>query len=163
MNPVADAYVQANDPKSNFGSDTELKVKDAGDASSYLRFQIPELGDGRSITKAILRLYVENSSGHGMVIHRVSGLAWSENQITYATAPEPGRVIAIANRLPEGQWISVNVTSMIREGDGSYSIAILARSGAGFTFASRESSDHAPELVLSMHGHGEDDEGDDDD
>ncbi|MDD5368772.1 MAG: DNRLRE domain-containing protein [Anaerolineaceae bacterium] len=158
--PVADASVSADSRNTNYGSNLSLKTVDDPRSVSYLRFRIPELENDRQISKAILHLYVNSASGSGFTVRRVSGEAWSESQITYANAPMPGESIASSGRPATGHWIAVDVTALIRNEAGSYSLALLARQGAWNSFASRESGEHAPQLVLTL-GDDHEEKGDD--
>jgi hypothetical protein len=156
LTSVADASVSASSRDTNFGSNLALKAVDDPRSLSYLRFRVPALGDGHKITKVLLRLYVNSASGSGFTVRRVSGAAWSESQITYANAPTPGDSIASSRRPTSGHWITVDVTALIRGDNGSYSLALVGRQGSWNSFASRESGTHAPQLVLSLDGHNED-------
>ncbi len=161
VGPAADAYVTASEAKHNFGGANELKAVQDPAARSYLRFDVKGL-DGKSVSKAMLSLYVDSASGDGFDVVRVSDTGWVEGKITYRNAPKTGKGIASAGA-SSGQWVTVDVSSLIH-GSGKYSLALVAHKGSSVSFASRETGSHAPQLKLTIGPRsGDDDDGDHDD
>ena len=57
--PNADSYTYSNAPTTNYGADPSLFVqKGSVTSASYLRFDLSTLPSGASVSKATLRLYV---------------------------------------------------------------------------------------------------------
>jgi hypothetical protein len=84
FNPIADTYVAANSANSNYGTDSELKVKETP-KTSYLRFNVTGLSG--NVLSSRLRLTVTNSSNSGGTIHSVSDNSWDENLMTFNNRP----------------------------------------------------------------------------
>ena len=75
----------------NYGADPSLFVqKGSATSASYLRFDLSTLPSGASVSKATLRLYVNQvvTSGKFDVYQLNEG--WVESALTYSNAPPPG-------------------------------------------------------------------------
>ena len=66
----ADTYVNASVPASNFGTSSILRTYSSPEQRSYLRFNISGV-NGRTVTRAQLRLYANGSSTAGYRVVRV--------------------------------------------------------------------------------------------
>ena len=149
LTPVADSYVSASSAGSNYGSATALHVDHSPDAHGYLRFDIPRL-KGRTIAKAMLKLYSNTGNASGITSRSVSNNAWSEKGINYRNKPILGGVLAASGALHGAGWVSLNVSSYIKTA-GAHSFGVLTPGSIGFSVASRESGAYAPRLVLTLH------------
>ncbi len=143
---VADAYVSEARPDRNF-ADTPALRTDAYPRSerSYLRFAVAQLG-GAVIT-AKLRLYAETASQTGYAVRTVAAGDWSEDKITYATAPTPGPVVASSGPVARDGWTSVDVTPLVH-GDGVVDLVLTGNDRFAAMYASRETGVTAPQLVV---------------
>ena len=103
LTPDADARVEAANPTRNFGSSSRLTADLAPMTESYLRFTVPALSG--VITKATLRLRVENPTGDGPKV-RATTAQWDERTITWDTRPPALDVLADAGKLKDNSWVS---------------------------------------------------------
>jgi hypothetical protein len=143
--PNADAYVSQTRPTANFGSANELLIRGSKVKRSYLRFELANVSG--TIVRATLRLYSKNSSATGYEIRAVTDHTWREQTITYKTAPLPGPLVATAQRVVARSFTSVDVTSLT-SGTRSVDLAVTNTDDSGLRFASRESGQLAPQLVV---------------
>ena len=91
--PIADAYTYSNAPTTNYGANPSLFVqKGSVTSASYLRFDLSTLPSGASVSKATLRLYVNQVVTSGKFdVYRLNQ-GWVESALTYSNAPLPGRI-----------------------------------------------------------------------
>src|SRR5512140_628611 len=73
--PVADSYVSASYPGSNYGTTSALRVDGSPDVHSYLKFTVSGLS-GQTISHATLKLYSNASSAAGLAAKAVSDTTW---------------------------------------------------------------------------------------
>jgi hypothetical protein len=144
--PNADAYVSQLKPDRNFAGTPALRT-DAfpGTERSYLRFAVTQL-DG-AVTAARLRLYAETGSRTGYAVRAVTAGDWAEEEITWATAPRPGPVVATSGAVGRDSWTSVDVTPLVR-GNGVVSLALTTDDKSAGLYASRETGLTAPQLIV---------------
>ena len=143
--PVADAYVSAGHPDSNYGSLTELHVDASPERRAYLRFNVQ--GVSGSIARVTLRLYAKNSSLIGYDVHAVADNAWNELTLTYNTAPAMGNSVGSSGPYLAGNWVAVDVTSLV-SGNGLLSLVLTTADTNTLILSSRETSSYAPQLVI---------------
>ena len=143
--PTADAYVSSGAKTTNFGTDPTLQVGSSPQLHSYLQFDVEGLTG--SIAKATLRLYV-TTGGSGASVHSTS-TAWTESGITYRTAPAYGSTVATASNFTAGTWVSTDVTAIVA-GNGAVGFALTSASKTPVSFASREDTAHAPQLIVNQ-------------
>ena len=147
--PIAageDAYVQSDQPTSNFGTAMTLNnVSGTPEARAYVKFTVT--GVTGTITKATFRAYTQTSSGSGYELHQVADSSWTESGLTYANRPAVGATIGSAVNFTANTWTSVDVTSVVKS-TGTYSFEMNATSTSLKKYASRETGANAPQLVL---------------
>jgi hypothetical protein len=143
--PTADAYVSSAAKTTNFGTDPTLQVGSSPQLHSYLQLDVEGLTG--SIGKATLRLYVA-TGGSGASVHSTS-TAWTESGITYRTAPAYGSTVATASNFTAGTWVSMDVTAIVT-GNGAVAFALTSASKTPASFASREDTAHAPQLIINQ-------------
>jgi hypothetical protein len=143
---VADAYVTKARPDRNFGSSPVLRT-DAfpRPERSYLRFTVAQLAG--TVSAARLRLYAENASPTGYAIRTVAAGDWTENKISYATAPALGPVVATSGPVGQEGWTSVDVTALVH-GEGAVDLVVSTDDRTAGLYASRETGFTAPQLVV---------------
>lgn len=158
VNPVADTMVKQASPSTAFGSanplksDTEEVSGTAGTAvNSYVRFTVPALAAGESISSARLSLQVTNATTNGPAVWR-TGTAWQEGTTTWSSG-RPGRV----GSAPVGNFgsmatgrVSAAVSGVSAGGD--LSLELAPESTDGTDVASREdaTTSRRPQLVLTV-------------
>jgi hypothetical protein len=142
-----DAFIDSRRPGANFGRTRHLLIDGRPRAVAFLRFRI---GNRASrVENATLELFVRGSGP--LSAHRVRRDRWSESTLTYQTAPSLGRAVGGSDAL-SGSWVQLDVTALVDD-DGSFSVAVVGRSGRRLRFGSRESA-HAPHLDLTLGASG---------
>jgi hypothetical protein len=144
LTPDADARVEQANPSANFGSSSRLVADLAPATESYVRFTVPPLAG--AITKATLRLRVENATGDGPKVRATSN-EWVESAINWNNRPAALGVLADAGKLARNTWATYDVTAGVT-GPGPVSFHLGADSKDGVDFTSRQSSKNRPELVV---------------
>ncbi len=160
IEPVADTYVRDGNPDTNFGTDTQLAIKNDGGAGytriSYLKFDVGGLADAESVQ---LRMTPYQVDANVTLVHElVADDSWIETGMTWNNQPSGSwSTIANVSGYSVGQQKSVAITSAATAeaaGDGILSIKISkATSDWPFVgFNSRESVDSGvhPALVCTL-------------
>jgi hypothetical protein len=156
--PSADAYVTSAQPAANFGNSIMLPVQ-AG-TTSYMRLNLGTLPANATVAKATLRLYVNAVVTPGSFdVYQVNG-GWSERGLIFNNAPPLGVSATGEHSTPVtgsslNQFILIDVTSLAQGWlNGSipnYGVALALTSAAGgFSFDSKESTGHQPELEVVL-------------
>jgi hypothetical protein len=148
--PRADSYLTSTNPNANYGTLTGLRADASPMASSYLRFTVQRLG-ALHITKAHLRMYVNNGSSGGLTAKAVPANSWGERTIDYRNRPAMGRSLGSSGAVSSDRWVVLNVTSYVTAA-GTYSFGVTTSGSSAISFASRESGAHAPRLILTLSG-----------
>jgi hypothetical protein len=146
LNPVADGYVQSDQPDAKFGTATSLKVDGSPATTSYLKFNVQGLSGAPA--KATLRVYKSLSTTTAITLRRVTDTTWGETTLTYNHRPAPGGT-AIIPPTPWGTnvWLSYDVTPLVT-GNGLVSFALDTTSSTSKSLPSREAATNKPELVI---------------
>jgi hypothetical protein len=147
--PVADAYISASTPTTNYGFQTTLRADASPDIRSFLRFNVQGLAG--PVTSAILRVHANSASTAGYQIRAVSDNTWTEAGINYNNAPAMGALLGSSTSFTAGAWTTVDLTSYVT-GNGSYNFALATNSSTAINFGSREESANAPQLVIQTQG-----------
>ncbi len=144
--PVADAYVNEDNPQSTYGSAKMLRVDASPAVRSYLRFSVAGL-HGRVIN-AVLRIYANSSSKMGYEVHTVADTAWVEKGLNFLNAPAIAeKAKGASGPFAGGTWSEVDLTAVVT-GNGIYSFALVGVGPTSISLASRESGANAPQLVI---------------
>ena len=146
--PTDDAYVSSGAPARNFGSNEKLQVDAKPVLRSYLKFDLSSI-DG-TVTNAVLQLTATSRSTIGFDLREVADTSWSENAITYATAPPVASSVGSSGPFASKQVLSLNVTQSIQAGVRSFGLVDL---GSTTAFALGSSENHTlafrPKLVVT--------------
>jgi hypothetical protein len=146
--PVADTYVDATHPRTNYGTARELKVDAHPMVRSFLRFNVRAVSG--AVTKATLQLYALKSSKAGFEVHDAAKDSWPES-LTLANAPKASSTV-IARSGPYGanRYVTVDVTRLVKS-NGLASFAVTGRSSNELRFSSSEkAATEAPRLVVAF-------------
>lgn len=143
--PLADAYVNAGSPTSNYGSSTTLRTDASPDLHSYLRFDVQGLSG--AVTKATLRVYANSPSSLGCIASRVDDNTWTEATINYNNAPAVGNALGSSGAFGGAEWINIDVTTYVT-GNGAYNLALTTPSSTAISLASSEAGANAPQLII---------------
>jgi hypothetical protein len=143
--PVADTYVSAAWPDTNFGALRALRADGSPRQTTYLRFRLREVRG--EITSVILLLRPTTGASTSFQVRPVPDNDWEEDELTFENAPEASLRYAASKPVRRGIWSAVDVTSFVSENEGRVSFAITTRGVRGVAFGSRESR-RSPRLVV---------------
>jgi hypothetical protein len=141
---VADSYVNASSPTTNYGTSTQLRVDNSPVVRSYLRFTVQGLNG--TVTRATLRIFANSGASSGVAASGVSNNTWTESTINYNNAPPLGSSLGSSGSVTAGTWISIDITAYIT-GGGTYNLALTTPGSTAISLGSRQSSD-IPELII---------------
>jgi hypothetical protein len=144
ITPVADSYVDASLPSTNYGT-AKLRTDGSPVVRSYLRFDVQGWVPGTS--RATLRLYPTSNLNTGLQVVRVADTTWGERTITSANAPPVGSLVATTTPPKANLPVSVDVTAAVT-GNGAMSLALVSPDSTAEALASRESGASSPQLVV---------------
>jgi len=161
LNPIADSYVNSDEPSNNYGAEASLSPKFSdlvGESrrNAYLLFDLTPLDTELfAISSATLELYVffNYSPTFEVGVHSCQDTEWNEHEMTWENAPsfspEPFDVTAIASGDTYYSW---DVTDEVKNSQKGYlTLAVVVESVGDYyyiNFNSKEAYDHAPELVI---------------
>ena len=145
FNPVADAYVTADIPNTNYGASQMIRFDSSPVVNGYLTFNVQGLSG--SIATAKLRIYANSSSSAGCKVFSVPDVSWGERSITFNNAPALGAQIGSYGTIRSSSWIEIDVTPLVT-GNGTFSLAISGINATAVSLASRESA-NKPQLVIT--------------
>jgi hypothetical protein len=109
-----DSYTQEDNANSNHGSNNSLWVKsDNGKVRrSYVKFPLPAIPGGCTVTSAVLRLYVRTGpQARTLAVYR-AGAAWTEAGITWNNQP-PATGTAVTAAYTAPGWLQWTVTNHV--------------------------------------------------
>jgi hypothetical protein len=151
---VSDTSASEKHSSTNYGADSELTVRGGGGdhLRSFVRFALPSVPAGCSVTDATLRLRTTTlNSGLTYEVARVAA-AWTEAGLTWDT--QPATTGAVTTATTAAGWVTWTVTAQVAAmyAGSNHGLRIKdAAEGVGSTnpnqYSSREGSD-PPELVV---------------
>jgi hypothetical protein len=130
--PVADGFVSAGTPNTNYGDARSLRLRARPSDRAYLRFRIGELRGG--VVAVRLRVFLTGRSRGDVQVRAVAPRRWNEGSLRDRTAPKVGR--AVGGHGVRAGWTSFDVGPLV-QGPGVVELALVARRGA-VSVASRE-------------------------
>ena len=143
--PVADAYVKAANPATNYGTATTLRTDASPIVRSYLRFNVQGLNT--SIKRVTLRIFANSNSNTGYIVSSVADNTWTESAINYNNSPSVGGPLGSSGGVTGGTWATIDITTHIT-GNGTYNLALTSTSSTEISLSSRESVVNAPQLIV---------------
>ncbi|MGA2961835.1 MAG: DNRLRE domain-containing protein [Candidatus Korobacteraceae bacterium] len=159
--PVGDTIVDSSNPSTNFGSAPNLAV--GSGQSSLIQFDLSVLPAGLTasqISKASLRLFVNDVITSGGIDVSPVTSAWSESAVTYNTAPTVGApVVSNVPVSTTNTFLVIDITSTVQQWITSpaqnFGVEITnaaAQPSTTVLFDSKESTltSHEPELEIEL-------------
>src|SRR5438128_2645743 len=136
---VADTYVDAALPTTNFNADGHLRADAAPVRISYLRFTVAGLRQ-RPVVQAQVRLQVNSTlAGSGGTIHRITDTGWDEATLTFDTRPPvDGPPLSTLGPVVAGDIVEFDLGTAITA-DGTCDFAIDSVSPDGVSYKSAAS------------------------
>ena len=158
VNPDADTMVKQAAPTTNFGSVTPLlnDKQEAGASTAiqtYLRFTIPALGAGETITGVSLSLDVTDPTDNGPQVWRTSP-SWTESGLTWNTRPSRLSSAAIGNfgAIPVAGRVTTPVSGVTAAGQVSLQLYPESVDGVAFTARDDLATAARPQLIVTISG-----------
>ncbi len=161
--PSADTFVSSATPKTNYGPSITLIVGQG--STAYIQFNLSGVPTGATVSKAMLRLYVDSVLTSGSFdVYQLNG-SWSESKLTYNTPPPAlgtsatgGHPISITSA-SFNQFLLIDITSLVQGwvngtiANNGVALALTGSTGY-FSFDSKESllTGNGPELEISLAG-----------
>jgi parallel beta-helix repeat protein len=145
FNPVADSFVDAGSPTSNYGTRAYMRADASPIRRGYLRFNVVGVGGPSS---AALKIFVETSTSTGLQVRPVGNTTWGETSINYNNAPAVGGIVDSTGGVGAGTWVTFNVSVT---GDGPVSFAVTTTSNTAIRFTSKEGANQ-PQLIVPAPG-----------
>lgn len=143
--PSADAYVTASAPGTSYGTSTFLYADSSPVMQSFLRFDVSGLA-GRTITDVKLRVYVNDASVDGGVVHRVPSTTWTES-INYNNKPSyEAAALGSFGPVSLNTWHEVSLGPIV-SGDGPVALAVDSANADAARWSSRETV-NPPHLIV---------------
>ena len=142
---VADAYVKAANPATNYGTALTIRTDNSPVVRSYLRFNVQGLST--TIRRATLRIFANTGSNSGYIVNSLGDNTWGELTINYNNAPPAGGALGSSGSATANTWTTVDVTSYLT-GNGTLNLVLTGASSTELSLASRETGANAPQLVV---------------
>jgi len=143
--PVADSYVAADKPTSNYGTRSTFKADGSPVVVAYLKFAV----SGTPASMA-LRMTATSSQSTGVSIRKVASSAWGETTLTYQNAPPPGATVASTGRISSGTTYQFDVSGALDSVQGGLlTLAVVTTASTSVSFSSREGS-QPPQLLVPI-------------
>lgn len=142
---VEDGTVDADRPDRTAGDNPALRVDGSPQAVTYLKFRVDDVG--ARITRTVLMIYSTTGSPDGFTVSTVDTSGWDESTITFTNAPPIGEPIGSSGSFRAEAVIQVELERFI-VGPGFYTIALSTSSETRIGFASTESNDTKPQLLI---------------
>ncbi len=151
----ADVAVQQSAPTTKFGTSTQLLADADTPKRTFIRVRLDGIG-GRTVTNAILRLQVANTStapsNSGGRIRVISNCSWDEAMMTWNTQPAlDGALLDAEGPVAVNLIVDLDVTAAMLH-DGVVCFAIDSLSSDAVTYNSREAATGKPQILLTLAG-----------
>jgi len=153
LQPLADAFVDASAPTTNYGTEALLEIDGSPQKIAYLRFDLSGL-TGATLRSAQLRMRVADSndaqSTSTQEIRLTNGADWDEASIVFDGRPALAKTsLGVFSGDAQGEWISASLSVALQSFFGEWATLTLDSTGSdGLDVSSREGSD-PPQLVLA--------------
>jgi hypothetical protein len=144
--PVADAYITAAIPNTNYGASKMIRFDANPVVRGYLTFDVQGLK--APVASAQLKIYANSSTTVGCKLFAVPNVGWGERTITFNNAPPLGNQIGAIGAFRSSSWITIDVTPLVT-GNGTFSLAITGLNATAVSLASRESGINVPLLIVT--------------
>ncbi len=146
---MADSYVSASKPTTNYGTKTTMVVDGNPVAIAYLKFDLTSLA-GRHIESAKLRLRTANDASAGIQsVNSVVNTSWTERGVTYNNRPALGTAMITFTSTTANTWVEIDITNYVIAAQGKLmSIGLSESSSDSLSIYSREASSNSPVLVI---------------
>ena len=159
LSASGDSWILQDSSGSNYGTDSTLKVtaKSGANARALVRFTLPALPAGCTVTGATLRVYNGSPKGGRTIQALRVNAAWTEGAVRWNNQPATTGTAATATTGSSAAWMQWNVLGIVQAQYAGANNGFLLRdateSGGGNEqgLHSREkAADNPPQLVLTI-------------
>jgi hypothetical protein len=145
--PVADSFVNGNQPDFNYGSQNPIEIDGLPEKVSYLRFNVT--GIIEIVQSAYIRLMCTNG-GPGGNIYTITDNSWDEFTVTYNSRPIiDGPFLDSPGDVDVDDIVEFDVLSAIA-GNAIYNFALDSTFDNGVHYLSREDLTNPPLLIINL-------------
>ena len=103
-----------------------------------------------TVTQATLRVYANSTASQGISVRGLTNPSgsWSEDSISYSTAPAISpAIIATSGTVSARTWVDLDVTSLVT-GNGTKQLALTTAGSTAISLVSRHAAANVPQLVV---------------
>jgi hypothetical protein len=160
LTAVADTGINQAAPTQNNGSAANLFVQSAsgsGNRRSLVRFDLPTMPTGCTVTAATLSLYNQSPTPARVIEVSAAATSWTEDAVTWNTQPATTGTAATSITVVGAGAQSWTVTSLVQaQYSGSNNGFVLrdrtenAAVSSNQIYRSRESGSNPPQLVITF-------------
>ncbi len=148
--PLDDTFVRQNRADNTHGSSADLRVRNDGNWTSYLKFNTWDVpGNPASY---ILKLYARDDIDDARVFPATYGPSgeWFEDSLSWASSDlVNGEVLDSIAPIVKGQYYEFNVNGLWIESQGRATLGLTSSGGANKDFGSKEASEEEmPQLIV---------------
>ncbi|WP_162558606.1 polysaccharide lyase family 8 super-sandwich domain-containing protein [Saliniradius amylolyticus] len=154
--PSDDAMVRNGSyADTNYGSWSYLAVKQSSNSyyrKALLKWDLSDISSD-SVSEAMLKLHVRNTDATTSLKLYKSGDNWSEQSVTWNTAPANGWMFAEPSVSGNNQWISVDITDFVNaelSGDKQLSFIIEGSSAEVYTAIDSKEDNNRPYITINL-------------
>ena len=149
--PLDDTFIRANRETNTHGDSTDLRARNDGSWTSYLKFNIWQVPGNPVRIK--LKLYAKDNMPNARVWAAQYGPSgeWFEDTLSWATSDiVNGAVLATIDSVVKGEFYEFNVTDLLVESDGRATLGLTSSSTGNTDFSSKEdATPQRPELIVA--------------
>ncbi len=146
--PIADTFVEADGvyaPTRRYGNFGWMHLLLSSGREVYLRFEVKDISG--KVTNAVLRFHGRQSGSGGEI--RVLESDWEEMEVTWRNKPtQQGPTIGFFPPVKADEWTQAPVTAAV-QGNGVFNFVLNGSDQDASSIDSRESTNFAPELILT--------------
>jgi hypothetical protein len=154
----ADSWINQASASSNFGADAIIKVRSQSGSNNnraLVRFALPAVPSGCTLTQAQLRLYAASSTSRRTLQALQINAAWTESGVTWTNQPATtGTAATTTSGTGYRAWtVTSQVAAMYSGTNNGFLIRDATENGTGQEqqFHARERApDNPPQLVLTF-------------
>ena len=165
LTPIADSYIERDDPDANFGASSYLKTwywSENLQYRTYLKFDLTSMPSETTIDSAKLELYLIYRTGDetsNVKVHYCENNSWTELGITWNNAPSFAESSSYTNSSVafEETWYSWTVTEDVTRArhNQQISLVLISSSSTIDNFYSKDPSyaaEYKPRLTITYTG-----------
>jgi len=154
-----DSYTFSKSPTKNNGSAADIRISPTENAYVNFNLNTPAGYTGTNVAKAILKIFVSYIKPAGNLVVGQITSAWTEEGITFASAPATGGFLPVVavGQAKKSRWVEVDVTSLVQAWidnnplNPNFGLILQSDSGLAMKVNSKENgkTSHEPSLEVN--------------